>query len=103
MLAMTGTVRATTEERGSVGGLGHWPCGGESSPIWFSGRLHQVDSACELRGVCYVPECQAYRELDLACHGLLCQAPADPKPLVDLLPYMDKNSSTFPQEIVGRS
>ncbi|WP_143199282.1 hypothetical protein [Bradyrhizobium sp. NAS80.1] len=46
---------------------------------------------------------EAYRELSLVGHALVSTAPADPKALVDLLLYMEKNFTTLPQEVVGRS
>ncbi|WP_038970241.1 hypothetical protein [Bradyrhizobium genomosp. III] len=46
---------------------------------------------------------EAYRELSWAGHALVATTPADPKALVDLLLYMEKNFSTLPQEVVGRS
>jgi hypothetical protein len=46
---------------------------------------------------------KAYRELSWAGHGVVVNAPADPRALVALLMYMEKNFSTLPQEIMGRS
>lgn len=46
---------------------------------------------------------EAYRELSWAGHALVATTPADPDALIDLLLYMEKNFSTLPQEVVGRS
>jgi hypothetical protein len=41
----------------------------------------------------------AYREMQEAARSLLICMPTDPKALVDLLLYMEKNFSVLPQEI----
>ncbi|MDF0494851.1 hypothetical protein [Bradyrhizobium yuanmingense] len=60
-----------------------------------SARVAQLEAAREATA-------EAYRELDWAGHALVATTPADPKALVDLLLYMEKNFGTLPQEWADR-
>lgn len=46
---------------------------------------------------------EIFEEMQDAGRSLVICMPTDPKALVDLLLYMEKNFSTLPQEVVGRS